>query len=153
MQKVWFGHLWCMAGRWQLMSLEEGLRRPRIVERAWMRQIYAPYWRGAGVALTVGPWSLRLGTCSPGMEVDESDDEFYWGDLDTHFDEHLIASVFSTIDGPEFDTTAGELVEPEAVTAFVDTRTNQLIAIVHEGGEVEYRAEGRRVDEPLPWPP
>ena len=35
MQKVWFGRVWCMAGRWQLLSLEEGLRRPRIVERAW----------------------------------------------------------------------------------------------------------------------
>lgn len=138
MQKVWFDRLWVMTGRWQLMSLEEGLERPRIVERAWLRQIYAPYWRGAGVALTVGPYSLRFGLCTPGMEMDESTDEFDWSDFDTHFDEHLDASLFSTVDGTEFDTSAGDLVEPEAVTAFVDTRTNQLVAVVHEGGTVEY---------------
>ena len=141
MQKVWFGRVWCMTGRWQLMSLQSPLRRPRIVEKAWLRQIYAPYLRGSGMALTVGPWSLRLGTCQPGMDVDESDDEFYWGDLDASFDEHLIASVFSTIEAPEFDTSPGDHVEPEAVTALVDSRTDQLVAVVHDGGEVEYVKE------------
>ena len=138
MQKVWFGRVWCMAGRWQLMSLEEPVDRPRIVERAWLRQIYAPYWRGRGVAFTVGPYSLRLGRCTPGMDITEAEDDFDWGDLDYGFDEHIIASVFSMIDAPEFDTSAGDLVEPELVTAFVDTRTNQLTAVVHQDGEVEY---------------
>lgn len=138
MQKVWFGRVWVMAGRWHLMSLETPLERPRIVERAWLRQIYAPYWRGSGVALTVGPYSVRFGRCSPGMDIEEAEDDFDWGEFDYGFDEHIIASVFSTIDAPEFDVSAGDLVEPEPVTAFVDTRTNQLVAVVHDGGEVEY---------------
>jgi hypothetical protein len=153
MQKVWFGRIWCMTGRWQLMSLESGLRRPRIVEKAWLRQIYAPYLRGGGVALTVGPWSLRFGLCQPGIEVDESDDEFYWGDLDSAFDEHLIASVFSTIDAPEREPYVGEPIVAEPVTAFVDRMTNQLVALVHEGGEVEYVERKEVPREPLPWPP
>ena len=137
MQKVWFGRIWCMTGRWQLMSLESPVRRPRIVEKVWLAQIYAPYWRGAGVAFTVGPYSLRLGTCRAGIEVDESDDEFYWGDLDYGFDEHLAASLFEGYGEDNRDATF-EAVEPESVTALVDERTRQLIAVVHEGGEVEY---------------
>jgi len=149
MQKVWFDRVWCMAGRWQLMSLEEGLERPRTIERAWLRQIYAPYWRGTGWALTVGPYSLRFGRCAAGIEIDESDDEFYWGDLDAHFDEHLDASIFDGLGGTGGDEPLPPM-EVEAVTAFVDDR-NQLIAVVHQGGEVEYRKELPR--EPLPWPP
>jgi hypothetical protein len=86
------------------------------------------------------------------MDVDESDDEFYWGDLDGDFDEHIVASVFSTVDGPEFDVTAGDLIEPESVTAFVDTRTNQLVAVVHDGGEVEYVERKEVPREPLLGP-
>ena len=138
MHKVWFGRLWCMTGRWQLMSLETGLQRPRIVERTWMRQIYAPYWRGAGVALTAGPWSLRFGLCRPGMDIAEAEDDFDWGDLDYGFDEHLEASLFEPGPDDNIDVDVGELVEAEAVTAFVDTRTNRTVAFVHEGGEVEY---------------
>jgi len=152
MQKVLLNRFWVMAGRWQLMSLESTVERPRIVERAWMRQIYAPYWRGGGVALTVGPYSLRVGTCSPGMEIDESDDSFYWGDLDTHFDEHLEASLFEAGPVDNIDPTIGELtVEP--VTALVDTRTNTLVAVVHEGGEVEHIEQKGWSGESLPWPP
>jgi hypothetical protein len=145
MHKVWFGRLWCMTGRWQLMSLQRPLERPRIVERAWLRQIYAPYWYGSGVALTVGPWSIRFGTCRPGIEVDEPyepDDEFYWDDFGPSFEEHLDASVFADAGDERLDVTF-ETVEPELVTAFVDTRTNRLTAVVHEGGEVEY------IDGPL----
>ena len=119
------------------MSLESPVERPRIVERAWMRQIYAPYLRGA-----VWPSQWARTHCAsgaaPGIDIDESDDEFDWGDFDSSFDEHLVASLFSTVDGPEFDVIVGDLVEPEPVTAFVDVRTNQLTAVVHEDGEVEY---------------
>ena len=62
--------------------------------------------------------------------------------------------MFSTVDAPERAPYVGEPIVAEPVTAFVDAMTNQLIAIVHEGGEVEYRTqEGRSSYEPLPWPP
>lgn len=138
MHKVFLNRFWVMTGRWRLMSLETPLERPRIVERTWMRQIYAPYWRGEGVALTAGPYSLRFGLCRPGMDIDEATDDFDWGVLDYGFDEHLEASLFEPGPTDNIDIDIGELVEPELVTAFVDTRTNQLTAVVHAGGEVEY---------------
>lgn len=138
MQKVWFRRVWCMAGRWHLMSFERPLERPRIVERTWMRQIYAPYWRGSGVALTAGPYSLRFGLCRPGMEITEAEDDFDWGEFDYGFDEHLEASLFEAGPTDNVDANIGEQVEPEPVTAFIDSRTYQLTAVVHENGEVEY---------------
>jgi hypothetical protein len=138
MQKVIWNRFWVMSGRWQALTLpERPLERPRIVEKAWFRSIYAPYWRGAGVGLTVGPYSLRFGTCTKGLDVEESFDEFDWAEFGAGFDEHLEASLF--VAGEDnIDAHIGEAVEPELVTAFIDLRTNQLTAIVHEGGEVEY---------------
>jgi hypothetical protein len=138
MQKVILNRFWVMSGRWRLMSLHNDAGRPGLVAPAWFRSIYAPYWRGRGVALTLGPWSLRFGRCRPGMEMDESEDDFDWGDLGPNFDEHLEASLFE--EGPSIPVDVAErgTAEVELVTAFVDTRTNQLTAIVHTGGEVEY---------------
>jgi hypothetical protein len=139
MHKVWFGRLWCMAGRWQALTLAESpLERPRIVAKAWMRQIYAPYWYGSGVALTLGPYSLRFGTCRPGMDVATAEDDFDWGEFDAGFDQHLDASVFEGLD--ETLDVVFDVVEPELVTAFIDTRTNALTAVVHRDGEVEWVA-------------
>ena len=138
MQKVLLNRFWVMSGRWQALRLPESpLERPRIVGKAWFRSIYAPYWRGAGVGLTVGPYSLRFGTCAKGLDVEESVDEFDWSEFGAGFDEHLEASLFEAGEA-NIDANIGEAVEPELVTAFVDTRTNRLTAVVHEGGEVEY---------------
>jgi len=49
----------------------------------------------------------------------------------------LAASLFEGYGEDNRDATF-EPVEPESVTALVDERTRQLIAVVHEGGEVEY---------------
>jgi hypothetical protein len=151
MQKVFLNRFWVMTGRWQLMFLERPVGAPRRLERAWMRSVYAPYWRGSGWALTAGPYSLRFGLCRPGMDIDESADDFDWGEFDAGFDEHLQASVFEAGPIDNIDVDIGESIEPEPVTALIDVRSNTLIAVVHEGGEVEYRTqEGHwTVDEPV----
>jgi hypothetical protein len=136
-QKVWFRRVWCMAGRWALWSLSEPVRRPSVLSRAWFASIHAPYYRGAGVALTAGPWSLRLGLCRPGLDLEESDDEYSWDDFNLNFEEHLEASLFESGPINNVDDYVGEL-QIEEVTAFVDTRGERLVAVVYHGGEVEY---------------
>ena len=150
MQKVWFNRFWVMTGRWQLMFLERPVGAPRRLERAWMRSVYAPYWRGAGWALTAGPYSLRFGLCRPALEITEQHGDFDWEDIPVG--EHLDASLFEGI-GPEPDTEMAP-IEVEPVTALIDVRSNTLIAVVHEGGDVEYRTqEGHwTVDEPVHHP-
>ena len=147
MKKVILGRFWVMSGRWVALTLpERPLERPKSVAKVWFRSIYAPYWRGAGVGLTVGPYSLRFGTCTKGLDVEESADDFDWSDFETSFGEHLDASLFEAAGEETIDVTF-EHVEPELVTAFVDTRTNRLTAIVHDGGEVEY-VDGQTLHTP-----
>lgn len=143
MQKVILNRFWLMSGRWQAMTLE-GEVRPRFIEKAWFRSIHAPYWRGSGVSVRIGPWSLQCGRCVKGLEVAESDDQFDWTDFEGSFGEHLDASLFETAE-ELIDVHLGDVVEPELVTAFIDKRTNQLTAVVHQGGEVEYvgRSDGQ----------
>jgi hypothetical protein len=102
MEKVWFRRVWCMTGRWRALSLSERpLKRPRIVERAWLRQIYPPYWYGSGVAIALGPYSVRFGLCRAGMDITEAEDDFDWGEFDYGFDEHLAASLFEGVGGTD----------------------------------------------------
>ncbi len=146
MQKVILNRFWLMSGRWTAMTLEAEGVRPRFIEKAWFRSIHAPYWRGSGVSIQVGPWALQCGRCTKGLDVAEPEGDFDWTEFEGSFGEHLDASLF---EAAEDNTNAhiGVSVVPEPVTAFVDTRTNYLTAVVHEGGEVEYvgRADGQAV--------
>lgn len=68
MKKVFFHTFWCMSG------VEAGAPSA-ILARSWLTAIDPPYYRGVGLALRFGRWSVRFGICYPRMPVTADPDD------------------------------------------------------------------------------
>lgn len=77
MRKVWL-HTW-----WLVAGVESG-RRSRFIDMAWLTTVNPPYYRGSGVSVRVGRYSMRGGVCYPRIPVlaDPDSPDFD----DKHFD-------------------------------------------------------------------
>ena len=71
MNKVLLETYWFTWGRWYG-------DRPRIISRAWLTSILPPFYRGTGIGLRFGPYSLKFGVCYPRMPF--SVDPYVWVD-------------------------------------------------------------------------
>lgn len=64
--KQYFGRIWFGFG---VQST-----RTRRIERAWLQVVHPPYYRGTGVALRLGEYSLRVGTMRANSTYLESEE-------------------------------------------------------------------------------
>lgn len=62
MNKVFLYTYWVMAGR------ERGVRS-KVIDRAWLTSIMPPFYKGTGINIRIGPWSIKFGVCHPRMPV------------------------------------------------------------------------------------
>jgi hypothetical protein len=60
--KVFLYTYWFMAGR-------ESGERSKVIDRAWLTSILPPFYKGTGINIRIGPWSVKFGVCHPRMPV------------------------------------------------------------------------------------
>ena len=78
MNKVFLDTYWVMAGK------ERGAKPP-IVSRSWLTSVLPPFYKGYGIAIRIGSYSLRFGVCSPRMPV-TVDEYAYVDDMQENLD-------------------------------------------------------------------
>jgi hypothetical protein len=63
-KKVWWHTYWLTWGPVQ-RSIHSPIDRQPLIQRAWMRSVAPPYYRGVGVGLRLGRNTLSVGVCYP----------------------------------------------------------------------------------------
>ena len=64
MKKVWLHTWWLIWGPVQ-PSVHSPTKRQPLFQRAWMRSVAPPYYRGEGIGIRLGRNTLSIGVCYP----------------------------------------------------------------------------------------
>lgn len=78
MNKVWLHTFWLGWGEIQRAAIAvEGVQP--VIQRAWMRSVAPPYYRGVGIGIRLRRNTLRLGVCYPAgtLTLPDTDAEIY----------------------------------------------------------------------------
>lgn len=96
MRKVWLHTYWLTWGPVQ-PAIHSPTDRQPLIQRAWMRSVAPPYYRGVGVGFRLGGNTLSVGVCHPSGRITRPDT-----------DEMIMEAVFGrTVDRTEEGTWDG----------------------------------------------